>query len=257
MKKQMVEFLKKNDLSDEEIYVKIEIASNSFEIENGTAEVEEPLWPFVTVTFQVDNFEQPIQIGEAIFRLVNSENNTATEIREIADSIDFSFYQSVASVRIYPDKNSLIYGLPLEPMQHNKLLKELCYAVEYGTEHNLIGGYSPGFGRYTFEKNNFSPKTTSVYGKILILEDICFTNEYNKRFITEHFIKIMLKHFKLLGLFNWVIVNPNIQENYIKEHNYPAAKSIETYKKFWESFKFERSYGKLHNDDYCYVLKVD
>ena len=90
----------------------------------------------------------------------------------------------------------------------------------------------------------------------IFYDEINFEKEYNKRYITEYFIKLMLTQFKLLRYYDWVIVNPIINPEYMKENNYPSPTSQESYTKFWESFKFNRTYGKLHNNDFCLVYKI-
>ena len=239
------------DLFD--ISIDFRTAVRRFEIEVGHCELDS-----FTAKFIVD--ESDDGLGYATFMVAHADQMHIADIRGAADGVEFSLYEAVSSVRIFEDEDHAV----AEEMWDYRDFNE-CETPNYIREAKekmaivKLAGLSPypeGFEQFTFEGKAYHEQTVDVWGKILILNDIEFDPLINNPVITEVLTKQLFDSLKYLGYFDWVIVNPNIDAEYLIENNYPASNS-EEYGQLLEKLGFSKTYGKLASDRLCcYCMRL-
>lgn len=206
----------------------------------------------VEVSF-FNDCESEDTIGSAVYFLYDAKNVHVSNIRDMADEYGFDLYQALSSVRIYCSKDEAILdeieGFPSYPEENTPWIELQNFARETGIH---AFSYEKGFEQGTFEGLPYHAETLSVWGKILVLNDIKIQEEYRTNVIINTIFKNMLSTFKNIGL-DWLIVNPNIDEEYMKHENYPFS-TQKKYNTFLSKIGFTKTYGRLHNEQFCWCL---
>lgn len=248
------EYLKRLELEDDQFSIKFSTEVNFYDLDSDSEERFDRFY----AKYAICDLPKS-EIGNVAFHAINAEKMHVSIIREIADSIEFQLYQSLSSVRIFSNK------------EHAKLEKYFGYKNFYEEEttdfilgmkdkmkvimQHGLAPYSEGFEQYTFEDKSYHQNTIDVWGKVLVLDDIEFYALFNKPFLTKPLITQLLDSIKHIGYFDWLIINPNIDSEYIVSKNYPAS-STEEYKNLLEKLGFVKSYGKLHDNQFCYCMNL-
>ncbi|PFJ73247.1 hypothetical protein [Bacillus cereus] len=234
----------------------VDLANFSVELsirQNGNYDVNEEHL-IVDVSFYND-YESEDTIGSALYFLYDAKNVHVSDIRDMADGYSFDMYQAVSSVRIYPSEEFSILdeieGFPDDPEENTPWLEFQNIARETGIH---AFSYEKGFEQGTFEGLSYHEKTSSVWGKILVLYDIKIQEEYRTNSIINTIFPNMLSAFKNIGL-DWVIINPNISKEYMKHKNYPFS-TQKQYNTFLSKIGFVKTYGRLHNEQFCWCLDL-
>ncbi|WP_154663070.1 hypothetical protein [Bacillus massiliigorillae] len=180
---------------------------------------------------------------------------SAADIRECADNLEFSLYQAVSSVRIYPTKADTKFD-EMHGFEKDNENTDILLYKEYFKEMGLPfpSPYPEEFQHGVFEGKPYNAQTESVYGRILVLQDWELKNEYKTNAIIKVLFSSMMKGFYSLGQ-DWIIFNPNVAENYMKEMNY-LYHTKKSYENFLEKQGFIKTYGRLHDGDYCYCYHI-
>ncbi|RGP42645.1 hypothetical protein [Bacillus thuringiensis] len=206
----------------------------------------------VEVSF-FNDYESEDAIGSAVYFLYDAKNVHVSNIRDMADGNSFDMYQALSSVRIYRSEDEAILdeleGFPDDPEENTPWIEFQNFARETGIH---AFSYEKGFEQGTFEGLPYHAKTSSVWGKILVLNDIKIQEEYGTNAIISSIFQNMLATFKNVGL-DWVIINPNINEEYMKSEEYPFS-TQKKYNEFLSKIGFTKTYGRLHNDQFCWCL---
>ncbi|MCF7625524.1 hypothetical protein CQ056_28210 [Peribacillus simplex] len=209
---------------------------------------------FIKVSFY-NHYESDEVIGTASYFLYDAKNVHVSVIRDMADGNSFDMYQAVSSVRIYDSEVEAGFDEMegfLEDQNGNTPWLEIQNNARETGIHAFA--YPKGLEQGTFEGLPYHPTTQSVWGRILVLEDITIQEEYRTNAITNAIFLNMLATFKNIGL-DWVIINPNINEDYMKNENYPFY-TQEKYNKFLAKIGFIKTYGRLHNEQYCWCFDL-
>ncbi|MGR9635274.1 hypothetical protein ACU82A_30270 [Bacillus cereus] len=206
----------------------------------------------VEVSF-FNDYESEDAIGSAVYFLYDAKNVHVSNIRDMADEYSFDMYQALSSVRIYCSKDEAILdeieGFLDDPEENTPWIEFQNFAREIGIH---AFSYEKGFEQGTFEGLPYHDKTSSVWGKILVLNDIKLKEEYRTNIIISTIFRNMLLAFKNIGL-EWVIINPNINEEYMKHENYPFS-TQKKYNTFLSKIDFTKTHGRLHNEQFCWCL---
>jgi len=246
--KETKEILEKKDLSLEEFSVEVSMRQSGYAMENDDNQI-------ISVSFY-DNFESDEEIGYANFFLYDANVISVSDIRDIADGYSFDQYQSLSSVRIYQDAAEADFDKVMGFEHDNENTPWFgIHEMAKATGINPFS-YSKGYEQGTFEGRRFHPNTKSVWGRILVLHETSIREEYRTNAITKVLFQNMLKCLRNIGL-DWVIVNPNINEEYMKMNKYPLH-TQKSYKTFLSKLGFELTKGRLRDNDscYCYQLQI-
>lgn len=245
-------YLEKMDLELDDISINFSTTVHSFSID---AEHED--FEYFSAKYVVEESEH--EIGDVSFHIVDAAKIPVANIREIADGISFNLYETVSSIRIFENKEHAIFEkertyinyyrteLPSDILETKDIVNTL---LERG-----ISPYPKGFEYSTFEMEKYHKETVDVWGKILILNDIKFYGSFNKNCLTPLLTVNLIKSLKYLGYFDWLLVNPNISEDYLISNNYPVSTNKE-YNDFLESLGFNKTIGRLRDNRFCYYMKL-
>lgn len=235
--------LKGLDLND--FSVEISIRQDTYSDEN-----DEQL--FINVSFY-NHPESYEAFGSASYILYDAENIHVSDIRDMADNYSFDMYQAVSSVRIYYSEEAALIdeseGFPGLRNEDTHWLGLQDFARQTGIH---IFSYEKGFEQGTFEGIQHDSETHSVWGKVLVLNEITIQEEYRANAIINNIFQNTLSVFKKTGL-NWVIINPNINEEYMKEKNYPFY-TQKNYNDFLSKIGFSKTHGRLHENKFCWCF---
>lgn len=206
----------------------------------------------VEVSF-FNDYESEDVIGSAVYFLYDAKNVHVSNIRDMADGYSFDMYQALSSVRIYCSETEAILnemeGFLDDPEENTPWIELQNFARETGIH---AFSYEKGFEQGTFEGLSYHEKTFSVWGKVLVLNDIKIQEEYRTNVIISTIFRNMLLAFKNIGL-DWIIINPNIDEEYMKRENYPYS-TQKKYNSFLSKIDFAKTHGRLHNEEFCWCL---
>ncbi len=248
-------YLKTLNLEVDDISIQFNIEIDKMRLEQDASLEFDRFFAKYTV-FESDESE----IGLASFYVVDATQIHVSDLRDIADGKEFHLYETLSSVRIFFDE------------LNSEIEKEHGYKDYYENETTdfILGmkekmkvikqqGFSPypeGFEQYTFEDQPYHEETIDIWGKILVLDDIEFYSLFNKPFLTEALFNQLCESLKYLGYFDWLIVNPNIDDPaYFANNNYPVS-NMEQYNALLEKFGFAKTHGKLHNNRFCYCMML-
>lgn len=209
---------------------------------------------FVQVSFY-NHYESDEVIGTASFLLYDAKNIHVSTIRDMADGNSFYLYQSVSSVRIYNSEDEAEFdkmiGFQEDPNGNTPWLEIQNMARQTGIH---LFPYDKGFEQGTFEGLPYHLTTQSVWGRVLVLDDITIQEEYRTNAITSAIFKNMMGIFNKVGL-DWLIINPNISEDYMKDEDYPFD-TQDMYNEFLINIGFIKTHGRLHNDEFCWCFEL-
>ncbi|MED1304784.1 hypothetical protein BK704_01420 [[Bacillus thuringiensis] serovar konkukian] len=243
--KKTIAILEQNNLNLDYFSVELSIRQpGNYDVNDGHLIVE--------VSFFSD-YESEDVIGSAVYFLYDATNVHVSNMRDMADGYSFDMYQALSSVRIYCSKDEAILdeieGYIDDPEENTPWIEIQNYARETGIH---AFSYEKGFEQGTFEGLPYDEKTFSVWGEILVLNDIKIQEEYRTNVIISTIFRNMLLAFKNIGL-DWLIINPNINEEYMKRENYPFS-TPKKYNTFLSKIGFTKTYGRLHNEEFCWCL---
>ncbi|WP_336769912.1 hypothetical protein [Bacillus bombysepticus] len=213
---------------------------------------DEHMYVNVSFYYHPDSDEE---IGSTSFVLYDANNVHISDIRDIADAYSFDRYQAVSSVRIYPCREEAEFdameGFMFDEESNTSWLKLQEISRETGIH---ISPYAKGFEQGTFEGRPYSKKTSSVWGRILVLNEISIQEEYRTNAIISSLFRSMLLAFKNIGL-DSLIINPNINEEYMEKGNYPFT-TQKQYNAFLSKQEFTKTYGRLHDKQFCWYMDL-
>lgn len=241
------ELLESKELMLDEFSVEVSLRESAFKDSDDLC--------FVFVNFY-DNSETDEVIGSAEFFLFDATQTSVSDIRDNGDGYAFDLYQSVSSVRIYCDEFSAEIDKDSdfsEDENGDTTWLEIQEMARASGIHPF--SYSEGFEQGTFEGLPYHIETTSVWGSILVMDEIKIEEEYCTNPIISTLFNTMLASFRKLGI-DWIIVNTNVEEEYMKVNKYPFKSKLK-YNTFLTKIGFKHSHGRLHNDEvcFCYSLK--
>ncbi|GAB6458340.1 hypothetical protein bcgnr5390_10200 [Bacillus luti] len=239
--------LESKDLTLEDFSVELSVRQNGYGGLN-----DEYMYVYVSFYCHHNSDEE---IGSASYFLYDANNVHISDIRDMADNHDFDMYQAVSSVRIYSCRDEAEYdkmaGFINDADCDTPWLKLQNIARETGVH---ISPYQKGFEQGTFEGKPYDKKTSAAWGRILVLNEISIQDDYRTNVIISSLFRSMLLAFKNIGL-DSLIINPNINEDYMEQGNYPFT-TQKQYNAFLSKQGFEKTYGRLHNKQFCWYMEL-
>lgn len=180
----------------------------------------------IDVSFHKE-YDTEENIGTAAFLYFNGTYTNHDSMREIADDFGDHLFQSISSVRVYSSQ------------QHAESDKSMGFQMDKRTDTFLI-----------FDSFPFHEETESVWGRIIVLDDISLSNDLNTLPIFTTLFNNMIAAFVNLGI-EWIIINTN--EDF-SAHPFQTRVS---FNEFLSNIGFKKSYGRTANNDfsYCYHLQ--
>lgn len=203
------------------------IANVSFKQSGGLFQ-ESSYSQHIDVSFHKE-YDTEENIGTATLLYFNGTYTNHDSMREIADDLGDHLFQSISSVRVYSSK------------QHAETVKSMGFQMDKRTDTFL-----------NFDSFPFHEETESVWGRIIVLDDISLSNELNTLTIFTTLFNNMIAAFVNLGI-EWIIINTN--EDFILSET--PFQNRRSYNEFLSNIGFKKSYGRSANNDfsYCYHLQ--
>lgn len=248
-------YLKSLNLEEDDISILFQTEVNNVKVKNDERDDFDRFYAKYTVSHSPNS-----EIGLVSFYVVDASKMHVSEIREIADGMEFNLYEALSSVRIFIDEMEMDYekGTGYEvyyEFETSEFILKMKEKMKILKQQGL-SPYNDGFEQYTFEKLPYHKDTINIWGKILVIDDIEIYSLFNKAFLTEELIKQLCESLKYVGFFDWLIVNPNIDnQHYFANNNYPVS-SFEEYNALLNKAGFTKTYGKLKKGRFCYCMKL-